>query len=234
VEAAPVVAPVESTSAAEPPKDEVPKDERPRGPDGKFLPKDANDSKDTKDTKNPKDAPSTAVAPETYDLVLPKDAALTDASRERIAAIARARGLSNDAAQDVLNAANAEVRAALDAQAEAWKPGEGPEWKRRDDGWKADALKDPDIGGSPEKLAKSVELGQAALTRFGEAAMTEFLQTTGLGSHPAVIRLLAKIGKAMAEPTTAASGTPIGGAKSLAERMYPQGGETKRQSGVPA
>ena len=169
-----------------------------------------------------------AGTPVVYDLKLPADVQGIDAAIiERTAAIARAQGLQNDAAQTLLNAQVAEVAAQQAALVEAWKPG-GAQWIARDTEWRTAAMADTEIGGSPEKLAKSVELAQQVMAKFGGAETVQFLKETGLGSHPAALKLLAKIGAAMSESSlvvgsAAASSAP----KTVAEKLYGPDGTGK-------
>src|SRR5678815_4991133 len=209
--AAPVETPAEPTETPETP-------ERPRGPDGKFLPKDTPQA--------PAPESGAPVLPAEFKLVLPKDSPLPAATVERTAAIARELGLSNAAAQTVLESVNAEAAALVKAQNDAWEPGKGAEWLRRDTEWKAEALKDAEIGGSPDKLKVATEKAQQVLGKFFPPTITEFLQASGLGSHPDVIKGLAKIGRGMSEGTLIL-GAPAdtSGPKTLAQRMYPNGGE---------
>lgn len=146
------------------------------------------------------------VVPDTYDLTLPADSKLDPAIVDRTAAIARARGLSNEAGQELLNSIAGElathetaVRAAVVAeQQEAMKPG-GALWQARDAEWRAAALADKDIGGTPENMVVSTEKAQQALGKYATPALKGFLKETGLGSHPEVIRLFARLGRAMSE-----------------------------------
>lgn len=147
--------------------------------------------------------PPAPVVPETYDLKVPDG---TDASVvERTVALARELGLDNAAAQKLadreVETHTANRTATEEAQKtflKAYEPG-GTEWVKQDAAWRAEALADPVIGGSPEKLATSVELAQQALNKYGTNDLREQLKVTGFGSNPAVIKFLAKIGKAAAE-----------------------------------
>jgi hypothetical protein len=163
------------------------------------------------------------VVPETYDLKLPADSKADPAIVERTAAIARELGLSNEAGQKLLETVHAEVVAREAAIAEAAKPG-GTAWKENVDRLAAVALADPEVGGSPEKLAANVELGKAVLTKFFPAEVKDFLNETGLGSDPRVLRGLVKIAKSMGEGSLVLGGTDDGGAnteEAALARMYP-------------
>lgn len=179
---------------------------------------------DTKDTP-------VSVVPEKYDLKLPEGSTVDPAIVEKTAARARALGLSNEAGQQLLDQtvqdlADAEQahKAGYDALVEAWKPG-GTEYAKRDAQWRDEALKDAEIGGSPEKLASSIEFAQQALNKYGSDLKT-YLDETGLGSHPAAIKFLANIGRAMSEGANGGglvlgNGGPMAKPKSDAQLLYP-------------
>jgi hypothetical protein len=167
--------------------------------------------------------PVVPVVPDKYELKLPAESTLDPAIVERTAAKARELGLSNEAGQQLLDSVVAEVTARETAQAEANKPG-GSAWTERVQALEAAALADKEIGGSPEKLAASAELGKRVLAKFFPPETAAFLQETGLGSHPAILKGLAKIGRSMSEGSLAFSGTNEGGPPSEDEklaRMYP-------------
>lgn len=162
-----------------------------------------------------------AKPPEKYDLKLPKDSTLDPAIVERTAANARALGLSNEAGQKLLDSVAQEFASRDAALVSAWEPMKGESWKARDKEWKAEALADPEIGGTPEKLETSATLAKQVVEKFFDPKITEFLRSSGLGSHPEYIRGLARIGKGMAEGSlvlgaSGASAKP----KTTAEVLY--------------
>lgn len=182
-----------------------------------------------------------SVVPETYDLKLPEGSTVDPAIVERTAATARALGLSNEAGQTLLDAeVKAEAAAAVDrekatqtaiteavkaaeakqtALLEAWTPGTGAEWKKQQDEWTKAAKADPDIGG--DKFNQAVEASGKAVARFGGDDLKAFLNETGYGRHPVVLKFLASIGRAMSESTMATNGAPLGtGSKSTVNKFY--------------
>lgn len=214
--AAAVVPPVEPT-VVEPPKE--PKDERPRGPDGKFLPK----------TEDPADAPKPDAKVETdYSTVqLPKDATIDPAVLERTVAIARERGLSPEQAQATLDLVANEVKASSEALLKSHAPG-GEAWTKKVDGWRAETLADTKLGKTPEERMAAVKLGADVIRKIGEAdpadaeAFKGFLDTSGLGDNPTVVRVLAHLGRMGAEKPISLP-TSNGAPKTLAEIFYPKG-----------
>lgn len=159
-------------------------------------------------------------APEQYDLKLPEQSTDLDAKLvERTGAIARDLGLPQDAAQKMLDAVVKEVGLHHQAALEAYKP-DGVEWKKQVEGWETAAIADTEIGGSADALKASGELGKRVLATFGSETIYKFLHETGFGSHPDVIRLLRRIGKAMDEGSLVTAGAQDEGAPSLADKLY--------------
>ena len=169
--------------------------------------------------------PAAPVAPETYELTLPENAALDAGSVERTAAFARSRGLSNDAAKAALELANTEVASAKDALLKDYQPG-GAVWIKQVEGWKADSMADVSLGATPQERTATIQKGVGVLNRFAEshpeqkASVDAFLNGTGLGNHPAMVKLFAWLGESAAEGsliTSALDGSPT---KSDAELFY--------------
>lgn len=186
----------------------------------------------------------------TYDLKLPSD--LPDGVKGlidpdilmRTADIARARGLTNEAGQSLLDFTIAEARAvaekasqasakaaedAVNAANEAWnvanapptdgKPG-GSEWVKRNEAWWAASLADPALGaGKKEQLSQAVEKANQAVARF-EPGLKPLLDQSGLGSHPVVLRFLANVGRAMSEPGLVLGGTTVQPKKAPEDLLY--------------
>lgn len=180
-------------------------------------------------------APVVSGPPAKYEWQIPTSVKELDpAIVTRTEARARTRGLTNEEGQQLLNETIDEVQTQRTAHEaaliDAWKPG-GTEWKKRDSDWRAAALADPSIGnGSKERLATQIELAQKVRTALGGKDFDDFLTETGLGSHPAAIKFLAKIGKSMSESAFVPGGG-VGadsGPKTLAQRMYGPDGTGKK------
>jgi len=158
-----------------------------------------------------------AKPPEKYDLKVPKDSKLDDDAVGRIAAFAKEQGLSNDAAQsllerehDAVSRYNESLEASLDEKA---------------DEWMEEAKKDKEIGGDDFK--KNAELSKRVLDRYAPESFRKILDESGYGNHPDLVRTFVRIGKAMSEDQLVKSGGKSGGKKTLAERLYPNHPKTK-------
>lgn len=171
--------------------------------------------------------PAVAAVPEKYEFALPTGVAADAPIVERTTATARELGLSNEAAQklltrDVTTAQEIDTanRTRYEAQVAAWSEG-GAEFTKREQGWTAEALSDPDLGaGDPAKLTLAIEKGQQALAKYAPE-LIPILKSTGYGAHPATLKAFARIGRAMGEAGFV-NGGPAGGAgKNPAQQMYP-------------
>ena len=67
--------------------------------------------------------------------------------------------------------------------------------------WETAAKSDPEYGG--DRLNESLGVAKKALNQLGTSGLRELLNSTGLGSHPEIIRLLYKAGKALSEDAIA-------------------------------
>lgn len=164
---------------------------------------------------------SEPTVPETYALSLPDESPLDNTALDRVTELAKAIALTSDEqAQAIVDALHAEVADFEQTLLESNAKG-GAMWKARVEEMEKQALADPEIGGSPEKLQQSVQKGQRVLEKFGDENVREFLEESGLGSSPALLRMLARIHHAISEdamvlPDKVGKPEP----KTLAERIY--------------
>lgn len=96
-------------------------------------------------------------------------------------------------------------------------------WERQKLDWKDQFLKDPEIGGN--KFQTTVDSALTFLRTHGGTAeqQSEFraiMESSGLGNHPVMIRLLANAGRAMSEGTPLAAQRPVQPPKSKTQTMY--------------
>lgn len=148
----------------------------------------------------PVDPPAPEPAPPAPEVTItvPDDSPLDAAAVERLAAFSRERGLTQEAAQGVADEVAAMIAERDTAFLAAHQPG-GAVWEEQNAKWQAEALADPEIGGTPEQLAANVGVAKHVLAEFFPAETLEFLQSTGLGSNPAVVRGFVKLGRTLQE-----------------------------------
>ena len=174
----------------------------------------------------PVSAPPVADAPPApvevkYDLKIPEGSPLDPAALERTVAIARERGLSAEQAQAMVDHASSEAIATRDATLAAYQPG-GAEWVKQESAWRDASLADPELGGGkPEVLAAKVAEAKQALEKFGSKEFAAFVEKTGFGSHPEVLKVFTRIAKASAEPAFTVPGSTGHGADAWRQQMYP-------------
>ena len=133
-------------------------------------------------------------------LTLPKDSLLDDAARERIASYAKEQGLSKEQAQSLLERESQSVSSFWERQKAAFET--------RKEGWRKAAETDQEIGG--QEFGKNVELAHRAVKRFGSDAFLKELEQTGYGNHPELVRVFARIGKAMSNDELVHAKAPAG------------------------
>lgn len=138
---------------------------------------------------------------------------------ERTVAEARKLGLSPEHAAGVLHFVNQEALEGMDKAVKAHSPG-GAEWKKQVDKWEEEALADLDIGaGNVERLQAAVTKSRAVLDKFFPASVKKFLNDTGYGSRPDVIKGMLAIAKAAGEGAFEVA-PPDAATKDRAKKFY--------------
>ena len=143
-------------------------------------------------------------APEKYEFTPPEGQELDANALAVFEPIAKELGLSQEQAQKLVDI----YPQIQQQQAEAWS-------KQVSD-WGEQVKSDKEIGG--DKFNASVGAAQRALDQFGNPELREYLNASGLGNHPALVRFCAKVGKAMAEDTFVVPNQ--GGQRSAADILY--------------
>jgi hypothetical protein len=169
---------------------------------------------------------SKPVVPEKYEkLQLPKDSKLDPKIIERTAATARTLGLSEESAGKLLESIASEVPLHVEARVkeitDSFAPG-GDGWKQTVSKWNEESLNHPLLGqGKADVLSQKKALAEKVAAKFGDKDFVELLKNDPMGSHPAVVLFLSKVGEAMGEGSFA-KGVPTSETqkKTTAELMY--------------
>lgn len=143
-------------------------------------------------------------APEKYEFAAPEGQELDANALAVFEPIAKELGLTQEQAQKLVDI----YPQIQQQQAEAWS-------KQIAD-WGEQVKADKEIGG--DKFNASVGLAQRALDQFGNPELREYLNASGLGNHPALVRFCAKVGKSMAEDSFVVPNQ--GGQRSAADILY--------------
>lgn len=170
----------------------------------------------------------------------PANSTLDATAIERTAATARTLGLSQPQAQQLLESVHAEVATQVDAATAkaradalaAHQPG-GSEWTEMRDQWQKDALEDPALGKTPEERTLAIQKGHAVFNKYAEQhpaekeGFTHFLNASGLGDHPAVVRFFHWLGIAMGEGSAVMQppGAPSKAPEDTAAKWYGEDGK---------
>jgi len=165
------------------------------------------------DKTKPADDPGSKVPEDgKYDLKMPDGVELDTELAGALGPEFKELGLTNAQAQKLVD------KYIETQQARAKAQGEG--WANTVAGWVETAKTDPEIGGA--KWEGTVKVASGVVGRFGTDALKEYLNASGAGNHPEMIRFMAKVGAVIGEDKPAISETP--GRQVAADRaeiMYP-------------
>lgn len=147
-------------------------------------------------------------APEKYEFKAGEGVELDTEALKDFEPVARDLNLTNEQAQKLVDAYPKILAGVQQRQAEAWQA--------QTEQWAADVKADKEIGG--DKLTANLSAAQRVLDQFGTPELKTYLNDTGLGNHPDLVKAFVKIGKAMSE-----DGMVTGkesGQRSAAEVLY--------------
>lgn len=159
---------------------------------------------------------SKPIVPEKYDLKLPEGSLLRAQDLEKIASLAKERGLSNEDAQKLVVTKDETYRELLSKQQEELKQKTQTEWIN-------EGKNDKEIGG--DAFQKNVEMAKRVVQKFGSESFQKTLSETGLGNHPELVRTFARIGKLMSEDQLVIGATGAVKTKKSAEEVLYGGGK---------
>ena len=154
-------------------------------------------------------AKSSDKLPDAYEFEVDDDEPITDAQLDEIAAYAKERGLSQEQAQSLVDMQSK----AMQDQQEQLKA----DHESTVDKWEADVKADVELGG--DKYGENLELAKRGMERFFTPDFTKYINETGFGNHPEVIRGFMKIGQALADDKLVMAGA-AGEVKSAEDTLY--------------
>lgn len=137
--------------------------------------------------------------PDAYDFKLPEGYELSAEQNTAASELFKSLGLSNEAAQALIE---------FDAKRSAgYGEAQIEQARQQVAAWGEELKNDPDFGGA--KFQESVATANKALTEFGTPELTTFLKESGLGSHPAVVKFFHNVGKQLGEGQLHRSNTEL-------------------------
>lgn len=129
-------------------------------------------------------------APEKYEFKAGKNGELDQEALKGFEPLARELNLTNEQAQKMVDLYGEKLLPQIQKQ-------QTEAWQKTTEQWAADVKADKEIGG--DKLVSSLSVAQRALDQFGTPELKEYLNSTGLGNHPELVKTFVKIGKSMSE-----------------------------------
>ncbi|HGY4244435.1 TPA: peptidase [Citrobacter freundii] len=151
-------------------------------------------------------------APEKYEFKPAEGQELDTSALEQFEPIAREMNLTNEQAQKMVDLYGTKIMPMVQQQ-------QVEAWQKTTEQWAADVKADKEIGG--DKLTANLSAAQRALEQFGDPELKEYLDSTGLGNHPALVKAFIKVGKAMSEDKVVTGGHESGGSD-LISAFYPK------------
>lgn len=161
--------------------DDAEKSEGDDDPEGDDKPDDDPEESEKDDDSDKKGAP------EKYEFETNEDSPVTDEHLQEIAEYAKARGMTQEDAQKLVDMQEKAL--------EGFKNEQQQMLKDKSEEWAQESRSDKEIGG--EAFNENVENAKRLITKFGDEGIKDFLNTSGLGNNPSVIRLFTRLSKAV-------------------------------------
>lgn len=168
----------------------------------------ATESKDSTEAK-------AEAVPEKYEFTMPDGIEMDSEMLAEFEPIAKELGLSQEKAQklvDIQIKSLQKLQAAHEIQQEE-------AFKEMTTQWATAAKADSEYGGA--KFNENLSVAQKALKQFASEGLIEYLNSSGLGNHPEVIRTFVKVGKAISEDKFVVGGQGGARATDPAKVIYP-------------
>lgn len=145
--------------------------------------------------------------PESYEFQMPEGVEADPEALSEFEAIAKELKLSQDDAQRVAQVGAKMVLRQQEAHV------------KQVESWIDEVHNDKEIGG--DKLDENLAVARKAIDTFGSPELKQILNVTGLGNHPAMVKMAVAIGRAISEDGFAAGGRAAGSVKPMEEIMFP-------------
>lgn len=153
----------------------------------------------------------TSEVPEKYDIQLGEGIQLDEALLEKATPVMRELGLTNEQANKLAGVIAEQRKADYDAL--------NARHQKVVTDWQTAIKTDKDFGG--EKLKTSLNTADRVIATFGDDEFRKDLTDLGLGNHPGLFRLLARVGNALSDDKPVTSETPAATVKKdLADTLY--------------
>ncbi len=169
---------------------------------------------DRSDDDKSEDDEEKAGAPDEYsDFTIPEGFEVDDARLATFQEFGQEHGLTQEAAQALVDLHVSAIQEVTDAQAAAFAD--------MKDGWVAEVRADKDLQDDEGKADAAISVAAKAVEALGGDSLKEALNITGAGSHPAVVRAFHEIGKHMVDDKIVFGSGGGGDVKTGAQAMFP-------------
>lgn len=170
------------------------------------------DTADTPDNQGQGDGGDGEKAPTEYaEFDIPEGITVQDTDVVAFKGLAQDMGLSQQNAQKLLSFEAERIRTMNDQLSE--------QHVQQTQEWAEQARADREFGG--DAFNQNVATAVAAIDTFGTPEVKELLNQTGLGSHPGIIRMFWKVGKAISPDGAIAGGNGGVSAQPNSRSMFP-------------
>lgn len=131
----------------------------------------------------------TPAAPETYAFTMPDGLEMDQALADSVTPVFKELGLTQEQADKLVGAYAGQVQAQQQAVQDAFQ-------KQLDD-WTTELKTDPEVGG--ESFEKNAGIAAKAIEKFGSPELKAMLDSTGVGSNPAMFKFALAVGRFLSE-----------------------------------
>lgn len=145
-------------------------------------------------------APEAKVVPEKYEIKAPEGMELDPQMVETFTPVFKKHGMTQEAAQELSDTLVPQITRLIENQQQAAVA----EFNRMGEEWKSQTNKELSADGKDPK----VEIAHAGkfLEKYGDAEARQVFNDTKVGNHPAIVRMIVKAGKAIANDSFPDSG----------------------------
>lgn len=157
-------------------------------------------------------SPSPAVDPYgDFEVTLPEGYEIEPVIMDEFKQVARSLNLTREQAQNLVSLQSKLTEQTAQTQAQIYAQGIQK--------WAEVARADREIGGV--EFDRNVAVARKAIQTFGSRDLIDFVNTSGVGNHPELIRMLVRVGKAMGEDGRVSAGGASPSADAALRSLYP-------------
>lgn len=158
------------------------------------------------------DAEGSQTPPDEYaEFKMPEGVQLDDALMTDALPLFKEMGLTQEAAQKLVDFQASRLQADAQKQVDAFT-------QLKTD-WHEQSVNDKEFGG--DAFAENVKLAQSAVNKFGTPELKELMEDYGVGNHPEMLRFMVKVGKLTQEDVPGNNAAASQAKPDIVSTMYP-------------